>query len=257
MDAPVSSLSPQQRAHFRQHGWLRLPGVIPEHRRLAALGAIHASIGEHGLDPARMAEFNQASFCPELRADPALTGLLTATAALPLAESMMGPGQVLPGATAQIALRFPQREPAPPPSLVPHIDGFSSPHNGVAAGTIYSFDALAAVFLADVTGPWAGNFTVWPGTHLAAGEWFRHHPPDPSLPQGVPPIALGDPLQIDARAGDLVFCHYLLVHAAAPNRSPHIRYAVFFRLHHAAHRGRSAAELLGAPFRDWQGIDAA
>ena len=45
--------------------------------------------------------------------------------------------------------------------------------NGVAAGTIYHFTALAAVFLSDVDEPFAGNFTVWPGSHRALAALLR------------------------------------------------------------------------------------
>ncbi len=46
---------------------------------------------------------------------------------------------------------------------------------------------------------------------------------------------LGSPIQIQAKAGDVVLCHYQLAHTIAPNVSPNIRYAIYFRLHSLNH----------------------
>ena len=254
------SLTETDRAQLREQGWLRVPGVLPEPMRLQALRTINASIGA-GVEPSQVAVYNASSFCPELRSHPDLLGLFEASPARALVEGLFGRGAVLPVTTAQIALRFPTRAATPPP-ITPHIDGFPSPGNGVPAGSIHAFAALAAVFLEDVRGPWAGNFTVWPGSHRALGAWFRAHGADPSLPAGIPPSlapgagpgGLGEALQIEARAGDLVLCPYLLAHAAAANLSPHIRYAVFFRLQHAVHDGRPVEALLRDPFLGWKGL---
>ena len=46
----------------------------------------------------------------------------------------------------------------------------------------------------------------------------------------MPEVTLPDPVPVTGRAGDAVLCHYQLAHTAGPNTSPHIRYAVYFRL---------------------------
>ena len=103
------------------------------------------------------------------------------------------------------------------------------PLNGVKAGTVYHFTALGGVFLSDVSEPFQGNFTVWPGTHRALAAHFAAHGTDELL-QGFPRIAMPAPRQLTARAGDAILAHYQLAHGAAPNVGPHVRYAVFFRL---------------------------
>ena len=37
-------------------------------------------------------------------------------------------------------------------------------------------------------------------------------------------------MPVQARQGDVVLAHYLLVHSPGAHRGPHIRYCVFFRL---------------------------
>ena len=68
----------------------------------------------------------------------------------------------------------------------------------------------------------------------AALAYFRQHGPQ-TLLDGMPPLELPAPEQVTAQAGDAVFCHYQLAHGIAGNSSPHIRYAVFFRLCHVDH----------------------
>ena len=51
----------------------------------------------------------------------------------------------------------------------------------------------------------------------------------------MPDIDLGRPEPVLARAGDIVLSHYQLAHAAGPNTSPHVRYAVYFRLKRKGH----------------------
>jgi hypothetical protein len=49
---------------------------------------------------------------------------------------------------------------------------------------------------------------------------------------GLPPLALDNPTELIAGAGDVVLSHYELPHSVAPNLSPNIRYAVYYRLAH-------------------------
>ena len=151
----------------------------------------------------------------------------------------------------QIALRFPGlQDPHGEPR--PHIDGMYSPTNGVEKGTIGSFTALLAVLLSDLPEPYAGNFTVWPGSHAQNAAFFREHGPE-SLLNGMPAVTMRDPVQITGRAGDAVLAHYLLAHGVAPNASPHVRYAIFFRLTHVDHE-RQKWESMVDPWLQWEGV---
>jgi hypothetical protein len=247
------TLTPDQERALLDEGYLHLPGVVPRERVDAALGAINHSLGEEGIAKDALWTMRAQTFCPELVSAPPIVDLYRATPLRTLAEAAIG--EVRVPSTGQIALRFPQppADPASPPrDPHPHIDGMPGPLNGVAAGTLYHFTALGAVFLSDVDLPFRGNFTVWPGTHQTLARHFAAHGTSELL-TGFPKIALPPPRQLRVRAGDALLAHYQLAHGVAANVGPHIRYAVFFRLSHVAHDPRSTEPLTDL-WREWSGL---
>ncbi len=247
-------LDDEQRRALLDDGYLVVPGLVPRARVDAALKAINHSLGEEGIAKDQLWTLRAQTFCPELAAAPEILDLYRATPAAALAEAAIGAGQVVTPTTGQIALRFPQKlaGPANPKLPYPHIDGMPGPLNGVEAGTLYHFTALAGVFLSDATGPFQGNFTVWPGSHRTLEAYFRAHGAG-ELVRGFPPIEMPAARQLEARAGDVLLAHYQLAHNAAPNVGPHVRYAVFFRLAHRAHDPTSTATLVDL-WREWEGV---
>jgi len=237
---------------LRKQGYVLARGLVPRERVRAALAAINGSLGERGLAADELPRLRATTFCPELVAAPPILDLYAATPLGALAEAAIGRGRVRRPGEAQIALRFPAALPSDPAPPRPHIDGMPQPLNGVAAGTIYHFTALAAVFLSDVDRPFQGNFTVWPGAHLTLAAHFGAHGVDELL-TGFPRVPLPEPRQLTARAGDALLAHHLLPHAVAPNLGPHVRYAVFFRLFHEAYDPTSTATLVD-PWREWEGL---
>ena len=244
----------QQARALIEDGYVILPGAVPRARVDRALKAINHSLGEQGIDKSQIWTLRAQSFCPELVAADAILDLYRGTAVEGLAEAAIGSGLLPRPATGQIALRFPQ-ELAEPKDAYPHIDGMPGPLNGVTAGTLYHFTALAGVFLSDVGEPHQGNFTVWPGSHRALAAHFAAHGTDELL-QGFPRIPLPPPRQLTARAGDAILAHYQLAHGAAANVGPHVRYAVFFRLAHRDHQPSSTATLTDL-WREWSGLPIA
>src|SRR4051812_34906085 len=128
----------------------------------------------------------------------------------------------------QIAIRKAHSQAsAVPPD--PHLDGFSSGANGLEPGRIYNHTALVGVFLTPVVGEFAGNFTVWPKSHLIFESYFRNRG-SRALSEPMPKPAIGSPLQLKCEEGDAVIAHYHLGHTAAVNTSDMDRIAVFFRV---------------------------
>ncbi len=241
--------SEQQHAFFTQ-GYVHIPNAVPRPQVNAALRAINHSLGE-GMDAANMQTFRAQSYCPELRREPVITDLYTKSRAAALAESLIGAGKIKLITGGQIALRFPSRQEKPAqPS--PHLDGMYSPTNGVPKGKIASFTMLLGVLLSDVSEEFAGNLAVWPGTHRIYEQYFREHGPE-SLLDGMPPVGLPQPKQLTGRAGDVVLCHYQLAHGVAQNVSPHIRYAIYFRLHHVDHDAQWK-EAMKNIWLEWDGV---
>jgi hypothetical protein len=241
----------QKQALF-DHGYVHVPGVVPRVMVDAAVRAINHSVGE-GMDREEMVKMRAQTYCRELTRTPVITDLFNATPAHSLVESAIGVGKIKPIGGAQIALRFPTMQDPPPPAR-PHLDGMHSPTNGVPEGTIQNFTALVSVLLSDLPGPHAGNFTVWPGTHQLYERYFREHTPQ-SLLNGMPPVPLLEPVQITGRAGDVVLCHYQIAHGVTPNASPHVRYAIFFRLTHVDHESQKWESMTDI-WREWEGMQS-
>jgi len=240
------TLAETEQESLVREGYVRVAAAVPPPRIAAALRAINHSIGQ-GLCPGDLPTFRARSFCPELQRAPVILELLGAV--WPLVESLLGEGRVEPVRSGQIALAFPQLEPAAPP--YPHLDGLHTPTNGVPSGEVRSFTLLVGVMLSDVV-PGAGNLTVWPGSHRLYEAYFREHGPR-SLLKDMPPVALPEPVEVTGRAGDLVLCHYQLAHAVGANTSSHVRYAAYFRLKSLGHDDRRW-ECLTDLWGEWPGV---
>jgi hypothetical protein len=237
-----------QKQRLAREGYLQVRGLVPQVRIDAALKSINRSLGEQGIPRDQLRELRARTFCPELVRAPELTALYAETPARALAEAAIG--RVRVPDSAQIALRFPQDQGG---AATPHIDGMYTPDNGVPAGTLQHFTALLGVFLSDVTGPEAGNFTVWPGSHQVMEAHFRQHGTS-AIVDGFPALPLGKPRPLLGSAGDVVLAHYALAHGVTPNVGPHVRYAVFFRLHHAEH-DKAATRPLTELWSQWEGMN--
>ena len=244
------TLSDAQRQEFFEQGYLRVPNVVPKETVNVTLRAINFRLGE-GIDPAQLTKFRSQSYCPELQEEPVITDLYNATPAKALAESLIGVGQVAPITSGQIALRFPGMQPQPVLGQ-PHLDGMYTPTNGVPKGRIRSFTMLLGIMLNDVSDEWAGNLAVWPGTHRQYEKYFRQHGPE-ALLEGMPPIQMPAPVMLKGNAGDMVMAHYQLAHAAAPNVSAHVRYAIYFRLLRVQHNNQWK-EAMTDIWMEWDGM---
>lgn len=220
-----------QKQDFYHQGYTIARGVVPQVMIEAALRAINCSVGE-GMPREDMTRFRAQSYVPELQHEPVMTDLVNNTPIINLAESVMGEGKVAPVTGSQIALRYPLMV-DPPPEPHPHLDGLHTPTNGVPEGEVHNFTLLAVILLSELKAPYSGNFTVWPGTHHRYETYFKENGSDAlwkGASEGMPQIDLPQPVQIQGQPGDVCFTHYQLGHSAAPNVSPHVRYAVIFRL---------------------------
>jgi Phytanoyl-CoA dioxygenase (PhyH) len=128
----------------------------------------------------------------------------------------------------QIAIRRAHNYPEPIPPE-PHIDGFSSGLNGLDEGKVYNHTVTVGVFLTLTTTEFAGNFTVWPGSHHVYERYFREQGPR-AMSAPLPNPEIGQPVQLMCGVGDVVLAHYQLGHSAAVNTSHVDRIAIFFRV---------------------------
>lgn len=215
------------RTRFRRDGYAVFAGLCPQRLVRAARAAIDRDL-ETNFDPARQIEYDHQSYCPAILGTRRLMALLLQSGISAKLDGIIGFDRLVRD-KGQIALRRAGNAPkACRPE--PHIDGLPTPFNGVKQDILVAnFTALVGVFLSPVRREFAGNFTVWPGSHDVLEKHFRDRGPE-ALRHGMPRIPLGKPVQLMTEPGDVVLCHYGLAHSAAVNLSAEDRYAVYFRL---------------------------
>jgi len=249
-------LTRQQKRAFRELGYTVLRGAVPKVMIDDALRAINHSLGYEGMNKDDLPRLRAQSYCNEVQKTPAITDLMNRSPVFPLVESLLGEGNLQAISAGQIALRFPVEPTSDPSPPHGHLDGLGSGLNGSAKGTYNrGFTALAVFLLSELTSDYAGNFTVWPRSHTFFESHFRQHGHE-VLEQGMPRVELPEgPVMLQGQPGDVVLTHHQLVHTAAPNASPHVRYAAIFRLRHQAcsEIGRDAYTDI---WREWPGIRA-
>ena len=226
-------LTNQQKLSFYENGYLKISGAISPLMVNAALHAINYSLGEEGMNKDDLPTLRAQSYCKEIRNSSPVTDLANKSAMIPVVESLLGEGNLSPVESCQIALRFPRLPYASPGSPHGHLDGLGSGLNGSAQGTYRrGFTMLAVVLLNNLPETHSGNFTVWPKSHAFFENYFRENGIE-VLADGMPQVDLpDDSIQIMGQAGDMVIAHHQIVHTAAPNHAPNIRYAAIFRLRH-------------------------
>lgn len=214
------------REHLRADGYALFKGAAPPHLVTTALDAIGRDLSDN-FDPARQTEYDNQSYCPDLRGTPPVMGLIESRPVSAILDEALGLDGVEWDA-GQIAIRRAHNHPEPAPPW-PHIDGFASGTNGLDEGRIYTLTALVGVFLTPVRSDFAGNFTVWPGSHHVYERYFRERGPR-AMSEPMPTPDIGEPLQLRCEAGDVVLAHYQLAHTAAVNTADSDRIAVYFRI---------------------------
>jgi hypothetical protein len=156
-----------------------------------------------------------------------------------------------------------------------HIDGCASDFlPGVTDhhGEIHNFTALVGVLLADIVEPMSGELCCYPNSPAALAEFFKvpgqiekvRVEGDKALPTGDrtdKTFAGRAPVHCLGKAGDAFIVNYLTAHFIAPNTSPYIRYAVYFRVSAPSlHRRRGQhgtappTAALMSPWLDWPGV---
>ncbi len=136
-----------------------------------------------------------------------------------VAEQLAGPHFRRGGGFSPV-LNFPRPGPHQFKPLGFHIDGIGE--STLWPGHRY---LVLLAYLTDTT-EYGGALAVRPGSHRQA---FAHWIETGTEPGGstVPPdLAYADPIPVPGKVGDVVFLHYLLVHASSRNHDNHVRVAL-------------------------------
>jgi hypothetical protein len=212
--------------HLRAQGYAHFEALTPEPLVTLAREAIDLDLSSN-YEPERQVEYDNQSYCPGIRRTPAIMNLLSESPVHSILDQTFGLEKI-DWDRGQIAIRRAHNYPTPIPPT-PHIDGFASGLNGLEEGKIYNNTATVGVFLTPVQSAFAGNFTVWPGSHYIYEGYFRESGKR-AMSEPMPTPELGQPVQLLCGVGDVVLAHYQLGHAAAVNTSDFDRIAVFFRI---------------------------
>lgn len=240
---------------FARHGWALAKGVIGPTLVEDALRAVNAAMGD--TERVEIYGFSGHENCAPIQHHPSVLALLNDSGALQVAEALSQPGAFESADCCQVLCRFPSN--GAPWKPVGHIDGVPTRSNQLGPRGWIPFTLLLGVMLSNQPAPGYGNFVTWPGSHLAHARWFTEHGPDAMLDAdgfadetASPGLDVGAPHEVVAEAGDMVLAHHLLLHTGGCNVSPHIRYAVFFRL---THQDVGSHELeLTSPWRHLAGL---
>ena len=211
---------------LRAQGYAHFAGITPEPLVASALEAIGKDLSSN-YQPERQSEYDNQSYCPDLRKTLPIMNLIKESPALRILDDVFGLENI-EWDSGQIAIRRAHNHPQPVPPT-PHIDGFSSGLNGLEEGRIYNHTVTVGVFLTPTTEEFAGNFTVWPGSHYVYERYFQKRGQS-AMSEPPPTPEIGEPVQLMCGVGDVVLAHYQLGHSAAVNTSDNDRIAIFFRV---------------------------
>ncbi len=244
-----------------------LRNVVPRDVVDAARGLINESLGK-GINKK---DYHQrlkpdgtsvVDYCPELHRHPAMLDVFARSGAPAILESVLGRGRLHMPQSAQVALVYPNaykhlagggRHPSTywnaqfcSDHRVWHIDGVEKAQPD-QVHSVWNFSVLFGIYLSKID-EFAGNFTVFPGSHRQLEAAFNAPGGlDSLLLDGTPKIPVADPHLITTNPGDVVVAHYQTAHAVAPNLSPDVRYAMYFRVFSNTREQWS--------WRTWTGLD--
>jgi len=235
----VATIGRQARETFRRQGLVVIPDVLSGEQLTAARVTVAAMLARRPHAEGHVGPYFLWPRCGA--AGHPLLDLYHRVGVGRLAAQLLRPDLTVQVPDfAQVATTIP---PWPHPGG-PHVDGLTP---GEPDGRPGTFSLLAGVLLTDQRQPNRGNLWVWPGTHLRFGRYLAEHGADAltrvdeMAPGPYPKIELGQPEQVTAPAGSVLFAHYLLAHnigghegEAADER----RETVYYRLHASGHRER-------------------
>ena len=222
----MSHLSTQDKLFFKRHGYLFKHNVLSAAHISCALDALWTGIQADRHDPDTWVGAEPRS--PVEPDHPALEATVTQSPVFEIAEELAGRGTLRP-CGPEAALNYPSGADKWSMPKLGHLDGYYMPFNGVPHGTVDRFMLGATIYLSDVEHR-GGSFAVWPGSHLAAMDYFKTHALldiRESSPERA--FEVGPGKEFCAAAGSVCFWHGQLIHTGCTNASRRIRMGLIVR----------------------------
>jgi hypothetical protein len=261
----VLQLSPAQKQTFKKQGYLVIRDAIPETALSSARDAVWNDLDVSRDEPEECIGKGYDT-CDPLSADSWETLVETTKE---YAEALVGQGTLTtPDHRKAVHLQYPDSFPfdgvTRRRTTMGHLDGYGPVFR--KTGKYNGFTVGSMVYLDDVDSG-GGGFTVWPGTHWIAAEYFSEHSLASAGMGGFLP-ALADhgwdyesrltedlqPVELTGDAGTLILWHNKLMHVAGVNQSERLRMAALMGYTRFDHDEiyEDAADKL---WKYWDGLD--
>jgi hypothetical protein len=257
-------LDDDAKRQFAREGYLRLEGALAD-LGTEAREAVAEAVPDDLDAPEEL--YGVGSRQPTVPTDEPFTSINDALYAY--GRALVGDALREPsGPDMQLALRYPKRvrlgDAFDRTPAFGHLDGYGPGFRDT--GDYNGFDVGAVVYLDDVPDR-GGGFTVWPGSHLVAADYFRDHSlASPGYHGRLPAVAedgwdytawfheQARSRELAGPAGTVVLWHGRMVHSAGVNQSDRVRMAGIQRFAREGFDARKA-EFAADPFAGWTGLD--
>lgn len=221
-------LTDADKTFFKKNGYLVKHDLLTDQQLSDALDVVWENLDCKRDDPASW--INASPNHPPIGAHPAIRATLYETAVFEMAEELVGKGKLNNSTNPGPHFRYPTGETDWETPKGGHLDGYYTPTNGVPEGTVGRFQVGTSFYLNNVVNQ-GGGFTVWPGTHIQAAEYFKTH----SLltfkgGNANDTFDMPEPVEITGGPGTVCFWHGQLMHTGAKNCAKEIRMALITRL---------------------------
>ncbi len=215
----VEGLSPDDLAHWDEHGYVILRNAIDADAAERAEAAIYDFLGMQRDDPASWyrESLGHSIWVPLLR-HPALVANRRASR-IHKAHAQLWGRDDLWVTIDQVGFNPPERPNWPFPG--PHL------HWDTTLAEPHCLELQGILYLADVAED-QGAFSCVPGFHRTLKEWLRSVPAGANLHDHARRSLTMKP--IAARRGDMIIWHHLLPHGSSPNRSQRPRVVQYMSL---------------------------
>jgi len=221
-------LTPEDKAFFKENGYLVKRDTLTDEQVTAGVDEIWKHIEADRSDPSTW--MDAGPVFPKCGDSDAIMAALYDSPVYGMAEQLVGPGLLSRPSSFGPKLNYPAKEAIEWNPGGGHLDGYYTPTNGVPEGTVGRFFVGITLYLSHQE-PEGGGFTVWPGTHLQAAEYFRKHSILNPKGGGVRDVFdMPEPVEITGPPGTVCFWHGSTVHAASRNCSSNIRMCMITRL---------------------------
>jgi len=220
-------LTAEDKAFFKKNGYLVKESLVPADICKAAADAVWSKLDCDRSDPSTYV--NAGPAFPSVRDDPATRRVTLDSPVFECAEELVGKGKLREN-FAGPHLRFPTGESDWSLPNHGHLDGYYTPTNGVPEGTVGIFSVGLSIYVEEVK-PRGGGFTVWPGTHIQATDYFKTH----SLlsfkgGNASDTFDMPEAVEVTGPAGSVCFWHGQLMHTGGKHCGDAIRMAFIGRL---------------------------